>query len=318
MERERQIQYINEYIWNLERWYRWTYLQGNGNADIVNILVDTVGGGENRMNWDSSVETYTLPYVKQTASGNLRYDTGGSIQGSVTVKRGGVGREVGQRLKREGTYARLWLIHVDVWQKSKQDCKAIILEFKINNFFLNERVFFFFFWFYFWTVILIRDSRCGSSSGIFLWAWYYLLKWIWWLPFIWPSFSPFLGFPVGVFSLVDLFPMSTLSLLSCIFQPLLVTLKVKLNVAQSCITLCDHMDYTVHRILQTRILEWVAFPFQGISPTQGLNPGLLNCRQILYQLSHKGSPAGHLRRWPNLSKLFYSVISYLFLFFLHL
>ena len=29
---------------------------------------------------------------------------------------------------------------------------------------------------------------------------------------------------------------------------------------------------------------------QGIFPTQGLNPGLPLCRQILYQLSHKGSP----------------------------
>ena len=29
---------------------------------------------------------------------------------------------------------------------------------------------------------------------------------------------------------------------------------------------------------------------QGIFPIQGLNPGLLHCRQILYQLSHKGSP----------------------------
>ena len=29
---------------------------------------------------------------------------------------------------------------------------------------------------------------------------------------------------------------------------------------------------------------------QGIFPTQGLNPGLLHCRQILYQRSHKGSP----------------------------
>ena len=28
---------------------------------------------------------------------------------------------------------------------------------------------------------------------------------------------------------------------------------------------------------------------QGIFPTQGLNPGLLHCGQILYQLSHKGS-----------------------------
>ena len=29
---------------------------------------------------------------------------------------------------------------------------------------------------------------------------------------------------------------------------------------------------------------------QGIFPTQGLHPGLLHCRWILYQLSHKGSP----------------------------
>ena len=29
---------------------------------------------------------------------------------------------------------------------------------------------------------------------------------------------------------------------------------------------------------------------QKIFPTQGLNPGLLHCQQILYQLSHKGSP----------------------------
>ena len=29
---------------------------------------------------------------------------------------------------------------------------------------------------------------------------------------------------------------------------------------------------------------------QGLLPTQGSNPGLLHCRPILYQLSHKGSP----------------------------
>ena len=33
------------------------------------------------------------------------------------------------------------------------------------------------------------------------------------------------------------------------------------KVTQSCLTLCDPMDYTVHGILQARILEWVAFPF---------------------------------------------------------
>ena len=30
---------------------------------------------------------------------------------------------------------------------------------------------------------------------------------------------------------------------------------------------------------------------QGIFPIQGSNPGLLHCRWILYQLSHKGSPS---------------------------
>ena len=39
----------------------------------------------------------------------------------------------------------------------------------------------------------------------------------------------------------------------------LYNLKVKVD--QSCPTLCDPMDYTVHGILQARILEWVAFPF---------------------------------------------------------
>ena len=33
------------------------------------------------------------------------------------------------------------------------------------------------------------------------------------------------------------------------------------SVAQWCLTLCNSMDYIVHGILQTRILEWVAFPF---------------------------------------------------------
>ena len=38
-------------------------------------------------------------------------------------------------------------------------------------------------------------------------------------------------------------------------------LKDKLEVTQSCPALCDPMDYAVHGIIQTRILEWVAFPF---------------------------------------------------------
>ena len=33
------------------------------------------------------------------------------------------------------------------------------------------------------------------------------------------------------------------------------------KVAQSCPTLCNPIDYTVHGILQARILEWAAIPF---------------------------------------------------------
>ena len=36
--------------------------------------------------------------------------------------------------------------------------------------------------------------------------------------------------------------------------------------AQLCPTLCDPMDYTIHGILQARMLEWVAVPyFRGSS-----------------------------------------------------
>ena len=38
-------------------------------------------------------------------------------------------------------------------------------------------------------------------------------------------------------------------------------MKVKIKVTQLCPIFCDPMDYTVHGILQARILEWVAVPF---------------------------------------------------------
>ena len=37
--------------------------------------------------------------------------------------------------------------------------------------------------------------------------------------------------------------------------------EVKVKVAQPCLTLCDPVDYTIHGILQARVVEWVAFPF---------------------------------------------------------
>ena len=70
-----------------------------------------------------------------------------------------------------------------------------------------------------------------------------------------------------------------------------LVMKVKVKVAQSCPTLCNTMDCTVHGILWARILEWVANSLLlGIFPTEGLNQDLPYCKQILYQLSYQGSP----------------------------
>ena len=42
-------------------------------------------------------------------------------------------RKVGGRFEREGTYIYLWQVHLDVWQKPTQFCKAIILQLKKNE-----------------------------------------------------------------------------------------------------------------------------------------------------------------------------------------
>ena len=64
--------------------------------------------------------------------------------------------------------------------------------------------------------------------------------------------------------------------------------KVKVKVSQSCLTLCDPMDYTVHGILQAG----VGSPslLQGIFPTQGSNPGVPHCRKIFLPAEPQGKP----------------------------
>ena len=67
-------------------------------------------------------------------------------------------------------------------------------------------------------------------------------------------------------------------------------------VAQSCPTLCDPMDCgppgsPVHGDPPGKNTGvGCQALLHGIFPTQGWNPGLPNCMQILYHLSHQGSP----------------------------
>ena len=65
-------------------------------------------------------------------------------------------------------------------------------------------------------------------------------------------------------------------------------LKVKVKVAQSGPTLYD--PYSPRNSPGQNTGVGILSLLQGIFQTQGSNPGLPHCRQILYQLSHKGSP----------------------------
>ena len=66
--------------------------------------------------------------------------------------------------------------------------------------------------------------------------------------------------------------------------------KVKVKIPQLCPTFCDHRLYSPRNSpgLNTRMGS--PSLLQGIFPTLESNPGLLHCRQILYQLSFHGSP----------------------------
>ena len=64
----------------------------------------------------------------------------------------------------------------------------------------------------------------------------------------------------------------------------------KVKVTQSCLTLWPRGLYSPWNSPSQNTGVGSLSLLQGIFPTQGLNPGALHCRQILYQLSQKGSP----------------------------
>ena len=79
---------------------------------------------------------------------------------------------------------------------------------------------------------------------------------------------------------------------------------------ESCPTLCDPMDcsppgFSVHGILQPRILEWVAMPSSRGSSCPGIEPAsVVSCigRQVLYHKCHLGGGCvcvrAHMRARP--------------------
>ena len=60
----------------------------------------------------SNMETYIT--ICKIAHRNFLYGSGNSNRGSVSTQKGGMGRKIGGRFKREGIYVYFWLIHVEV------------------------------------------------------------------------------------------------------------------------------------------------------------------------------------------------------------
>ena len=57
-EREKPILYVNAYIWNLETWYRCSYLQNrNSNTDVESNVWTLRGMGKN---WEIGIDMCTL------------------------------------------------------------------------------------------------------------------------------------------------------------------------------------------------------------------------------------------------------------------
>ena len=86
--REKQISCSITYMWSLEKWYRWIYLQSrNGVTDVQDKLM-VPKGGKSGMNWEMWTDLYTLVHIKSITIENLLYIRGNSTQSnSTSIKR---------------------------------------------------------------------------------------------------------------------------------------------------------------------------------------------------------------------------------------
>ena len=114
-EKEKQISSINAYIWNLERWYWWIYLQGgNGDTDIENRLTDTSRGRkekgdeqrEQHGNRDTAVCNTDSQWEFAAWPRELQLRLCNNLEGW---------EGVAGSFQRAGTYIHLRLIHDDIW-----------------------------------------------------------------------------------------------------------------------------------------------------------------------------------------------------------
>ena len=115
------------YIWKLEKWYLWNYLQGrNGDANVENGLLDTVGK-ERGVYGESSTNIYMLSGVRWIA-GELLCNARSPTWLSVVTLRDGMEGE--REAQKRGDICVIMTDLLIVWQKPTQHCKAITLQLK--------------------------------------------------------------------------------------------------------------------------------------------------------------------------------------------
>ena len=68
------MSYTKAHLLNLKIWYEPISRGSSGDTDLENRLVEAVWEGESGTSWQSSIETYALPDVKQITSQNLLYE----------------------------------------------------------------------------------------------------------------------------------------------------------------------------------------------------------------------------------------------------
>ena len=88
--------------------------------------------GEGEMYGESNMETY-ITICRTDSQWEFALWLRELKQGLCINLEGWDREGVGERFKREGTHVYLWLIYVDIWQKTTKFYKAIILQLKIIN-----------------------------------------------------------------------------------------------------------------------------------------------------------------------------------------
>ena len=118
--------------------------------------------------------------------------------------------------------------------------------------------------------------------------------------YLWDFLLKFIRLSIGVFNI----RLHNKKIISNVHRNILkfnifLAMKVKVSDALLCLTFCDSMDCIrpgsfVHRILQTRRLEWVAMPSsRGSSRDRDRTPiSSISCigRQVRYHQHHLGTP----------------------------